>query len=137
MTKKGQRFGMNRFFYFLTTLLLFVFPLMGQEPLPEPTSTEFEPGKFYAEFFKMMTMLGIIIVFLLLLMWFVKRFLNAKITQFNKDSPIQVLERRMISQKTALYIVDIHDQKVLIAESHTGSVSLMKLRDIQNSNITV
>lgn len=98
-----------------------------QEPLPESQATEFEPDRFYAEFFKMMTMLGLIILLLLGFMWFVKKFLSNKITQMNKDSSIQILESRSITQKTSLYIVEVYDQKILVAESHTGSISLLEL----------
>lgn len=95
-----------------------------QEPdqIEFPASPEFD--RFYGEFFKMLLMLGLIVLFLVLISWFVKRMLNSKMTQINSKSLIQVVERRLISQKTTIFILNVMGKHVVIAESHQGVTSL-------------
>ncbi len=60
-----------------------------QHPLPEPyndtysTQTPLGDDHFYTEFFKMLFMLGLIIVLLLLASWFLKRMLSSRVQQVN------------------------------------------------------
>lgn len=93
-------------------------PTVSPEPFPE------NPGinndHFYAEFFKMLFMLGLIIVMLLLASWFLKRLLNSRVQQVNSTSPIKIIERRALTAKTTVYVMDILGKKIAIAESQNG-----------------
>lgn len=101
--------------------------ILTQEPenisTPElPMNPEFD--RFYGEFFKMLTMLGLIIGFLMVLTWFVKRILNTRLEQINSGSLIQVVERRMLTPKTSIYVLEIMGKRVVIAESHNGVTAI-------------
>lgn len=101
------------------------------EPLNNPST-----GELYLEFFKMIFMLGVIIAFLLLIMWFIKRMLSSRIEQLNTTSVIKILERRPITPKTALYIVEAFDKRLMIAESHNGVTLLSDLTAMDNNPFT-
>lgn len=106
-------------------------PIKGYHPTPEtPEATDNEQfDQFYGQFFKMLFMLGIIIVFLLALTWFFKRFMNTRMEQINAASAIQIVERRAISTKTILYVLDISGRKVLVAESPNGVTAMTEFRE--------
>ncbi len=93
-------------------------PPIAPPQLELPSNPEFD--RFYGEFFKMLTMLGLIVVFLMALTWFVKRFLNTRLQQMNSGSLVQVVERRFLTPKTSIYVLEIMGKRVVIAESHSG-----------------
>lgn len=79
-----------------------------------------ENNKFMEEFVKMIATLGIVIALILIVAWFLKRMVNAKLEQGNADSSIKVIERRAISQKTMVYLLDVGGKGIALAESHQG-----------------
>ena len=96
-----------------------VFPpedLIG-EPNPET-------NRFLTEFVSMLATLGMIIGLILIVGWFLKRLVNTRMEQANSTSGIKVLEKRTISQKTVIYLIDVQGQGVIIAESHNGVTRL-------------
>lgn len=110
--------------------LLFLAPLsLIAEELPKelPPPPEMPPDQFYGEFFKMIFMLGLVIAFLLLVMWFLKRMMSARIEQLNLTSFIKIVERRVLTPKTTLYVIEVFDRRFLVAESHSGSASVTEL----------
>lgn len=76
------------------------------------------PTDLWAALLRMMTALGIILVFLALSYWLLKRFLRHRQTKGGNAQAIQVIEKRMISPKTMLYLVEVDGKKILFAESH-------------------
>lgn len=86
-------------------------------PPPGPPQ---EIDQFYGEFIKMMVMLSLIIAFLLILLWFVKRMMNSRLEQLNVNSMIKVIERRSLTAKTSLYIIETMDKSYILAESQNG-----------------
>ena len=128
---------------FLITLILIPFipikvlsepPVTNQEilkeiPLPpeleDPVHKEAEhPDRFFNEFLNMLFTLGIIIFFLLVLSWFVKRMTNTRMQQINESSSIKILDRRSITAKSAVYILEIKGKTIAIAESSNGLIRL-------------
>jgi flagellar biogenesis protein FliO len=93
-------------------------------PFEGPKPAEQHQDRFYAEFARMMMMLGIIIIVLLGAMWFLKRLLNARVEQMNAASMIKVVERRVLSNKTTLYVLEAGSKRIIFAESHNGLASL-------------
>jgi flagellar biogenesis protein FliO len=100
---------------------------LGPPPLiPEPyldnvsTGSPLSNDHFYAEFFKMLMMLGLIIVLLLLASWFLKRLMNSRVQQVNNASPVKIIERRALTAKTTIYVMDILGRKIAIAEAQNG-----------------
>ena len=72
----------------------------------------------------MMATLGLIISLILIVAWFLKRMLNSRQEQANATSLIKVIERRSLSPKTAIYLLEIEGKSVLISESHNGVTHL-------------
>ena len=91
-----------------------------------PPST-LEEDHFYHEFFKMLSLLGLIIMLLLLASWFLKRMLSSRTEQINNTSLIKIVERRMLSAKSAVYVIDVMGKKVVLAESQNGITALGEL----------
>lgn len=101
-----------------------VLPQELQDALRHQQQQKAEPpeeiDQFYGEFIKMMVMLSIIIAFLLILLWFVKRMLSSRMEQLNESSMIKILERRNLTAKTAIYIIETRGRNFILAESQNG-----------------
>lgn len=93
-----------------------VFPL---EDFME-THEEKQNDRFWSEFLNMLATLGMIIGVILIAAWFLRRLLNTRLEQINISSSIKITERRSLSPKTALYLLEVNDKAILIAESQNG-----------------
>lgn len=117
------------------------FPIEPQ--LPPEFSDHYSPpipleeDHFYQEFFKMISMLGLIIILLLLASWFLKRLLSSRTEQINNTSLIKIVERRMLSPKSAVYVLDVLGKKIAIVESQNGVTSLgdISIKDLSTAEI--
>ncbi len=89
-----------------------------------PQTINQESDQFYNEFIRMMVILVGIIVCLIIATRLLKRFLNSKIEQMNASSLIKVIERRILTPKTVLYVLEIEDKRLVVAESHNGVTNL-------------
>lgn len=85
---------------------------------------------FMKEFVKMLMTLGAIITVLLVVSFLIKRFTNTRIQQINESSDIKILERRAITAKTSIYLLDIKGKQIAIVESHNG---LLLLPEVPNN----
>jgi len=112
--------------------------IMEEEiPLPESLRQSHKQelpreDNFMKEFMKMLVTLGAIITVLLLISWMLKRFTNSRIQQINESSHIKILERRSITQKTSVYLLDIKGKQVAIVESHNGLLLLPEVKIDEN-----
>lgn len=77
---------------------------------------------YWQEFFRMMLILGIILGSVLILAWILKGYLNKRVKQINIQHQIKVLERRNLSQKSMIYLIEVEGQKMLIGDSASGGV---------------
>lgn len=98
-------------------------PVFPPEEILKPPSKE--TNQFITEFITTIATLGLIISAILIFGWFLKRFINTKIEQANDTSGIRIAERRMISTKTGVYLLEVEGRGVLIAETPTGVTRLM------------
>jgi len=133
---------MQALFWFLI-LVMFQqpFTLTGQEAQPIPTINESEiplppslqqadappvehEDRFFSQFLNMLFTLGLIVFALLALNWVLKRMTNSRMQQENTLSDIKILERRSLTPRTAIYVVEIKNKTIAIAESHNGLVKL-------------
>lgn len=76
------------------------------------------PGDLGATATKMFLTLIVLVALLVLSYWFLRRLIHNRLQKGGSEQAIQILEKRMISPKTMLYLVKIEDKKILIAESH-------------------
>jgi flagellar biogenesis protein FliO len=63
-----------------------------------------------------LSMIAIIILFFISY-WFLRKLIRDRFQKSNDQYAIQILEKRMISAKTMLYLVQCDNKKVLLAES--------------------
>lgn len=97
-----------------------VFPL--EEVIGKPSP---DTDRFLTEFMNMMATLGLIISLILVFAWFLKRMLNSRQEQANTTSLIKVLERRALSPKTAIYLIEVEGKSIVVAESQNGVTPLI------------
>lgn len=117
-------------------MYIFLFLLISQglfgatEPLPFPLEEAPLPpditqdNRFLAEFFYMLLMLGMLIGVVLFASYLIKRMTSTRIESLNTTSSIKILERRALSQRSQIYLVEIEDKKFMIAESPTAITAL-------------
>lgn len=132
--------------YFLLSLFLFFtspelrgnensFKEHSSESLLHDTEESFSFGEdrqdFQAKFFKMLTVLSGILLFMIIGAFSLKRLMHSRLTQTNRDSTIQILESRPLSNKTMLYLLEVEGERVVIAETST-SVSLLYSNHLKN-----
>lgn len=79
------------------------------------------------EFVNMMISLGVVLVLLIGTVWFLKKIMNARHTKLNEMHAIRILEKRMLSQKAALYLVEVNGKTVLIGDSPSGIQKVMEV----------
>ena len=85
-------------------------PSIEIPPLP---STE----AYGAALIKMfLTMIAIIVLFCISY-WFLKKLVNNRLQKGSETHAIQILEKRILSPKTMLYLVEVDNKKILLAES--------------------
>jgi flagellar biosynthetic protein FliO len=116
----------------LSLLLFFILqlPLSGQpiEPPPagdEATAISFlgddsEKSRFMEQFIHMLMSLGFILALIFVVAWILKRLVNQRLQQQNTTSNINVIERRALSPKAAVYLLEINDMMLVVGESPTG-----------------
>jgi len=91
------------------------------------SQADLPPGDYGMQFVKMfLTMIALVALFGLSI-WFLRRLVRNRLERGTGAHLIQVIEKKMISPKTMLYIVEIEGKKILFAESH---LEIKKLQDI-------
>lgn len=105
-------------------LMIFVhsFTLFADTPpnlLPEdPTEKTLGNIEFESSFKKMLLVLALLVGLILATVWMIKRLSKMRHQQFNRFSGIKIIEKRTLSAKSVLYIVEVGRRRFLISESH-------------------
>lgn len=73
---------------------------------------------FGAVLFKMLTALLIIVLMLFATYWVLKKLIGKRSFRGAPEQAIHIIDKKMLSPKTALYLVEFEGKKVLFAESH-------------------
>lgn len=102
-------------------------PYHDERPGVWPDHVERESDTFQSKFFNMLFILGLLIGFMVLASWALKRMMKAKMTHLNTANTIKVLETRYLSPRATLYVVEVQDKIFLIAESPTSVTYLASL----------
>lgn len=68
-------------------------------------------------FFKMVLTLVGLILLIFISFWTIRRLSQGKFKQMNVGRSIKILERRPLSAKSVLYLVEVGNKKIMIAES--------------------
>lgn len=114
----------------------------SESPSPHPSDSfdylkdgvDRESGNFQVKFFNMLVVLGLLIGFMILASWMLKRMMRTRVDQLNATSSIKVLETRHLSPKSILYLLDIEGHRLVIAESHAGLSHLATLPAIEEDH---
>lgn len=76
-----------------------------------------EPVSYQGAFIKMMLTLFGLIVFIIISVWMMRRLSHGRMKQMNSGRSIKILERRPLSAKSILYIIEVEGKKILVSES--------------------
>jgi flagellar biogenesis protein FliO len=82
-----------------------------------PDSPEMITGSYESAFFKMLLTLGALLVLIFLSVWMLRRISRGGLRQGGSSKSLKILERKAISAKSVLYVVEVEGKKVLISES--------------------
>ncbi|HYG40740.1 MAG TPA: flagellar biosynthetic protein FliO, partial [Cytophagales bacterium] len=99
---------------------------------PQPPK---ESDNFQAKFLNMLFILGLLIGFMILASWALKRMMKARVTQINQTSLIKLLETRPLSPKSIVYLIEIENTKILVGESQNGLNYLASFPEITETQI--
>ncbi len=88
-------------------------PFMVEEEKPEPLPED----HFFHEFLNMLGTLALLIAFMVFASWVLKRMLNQRVQQLNTSSHIKVVEKRALSNKASIYLIEIDGKTFLVGES--------------------
>lgn len=103
-----------------------VHDLLNTHENPLPSKDE-EPWDFYNDFMHMLVVLAVMVTFLILATWILKRIQSTRSQGSNRDSLIKVLETRNLSARSAIHFVEILNKGIIIGESHAGLVRLAEM----------
>lgn len=118
-------------FVFILPVMLFGNDTPPASPPPAPEKSELSneihkaeesiqktlPGSVQPSAMKIVLTLAGLILFLLLSAWALKRITGNRGGFFGSSKGIKILERKAISPKSALYLIEVQGKKVLISES--------------------
>lgn len=93
-------------------------PLLQPVPPPSaPALDETASFSYEASFFKMLlTLLGLLVL-IIVTVWFLRRVSQGQFRKGSKEQAIQILEKRPLSAKSMLYLIEIDQKQILISES--------------------
>lgn len=78
-------------------------------------------------FVKTMIVLVCLIVLIVLTIWMFRRISHGRLSNFNSFKAVKVLEKRPLSPKSMLYLIEVSGKQVLIAESQLEIKALTTL----------
>ncbi len=86
-------------------------------PSPTPTSPMMHDNGYSKQFKGTLIAILIIIALVFLLIWLMKRFSNNRPLHMNHRKHIKILEKRPLSPNTYIYLLQVGDKQIVIAES--------------------
>lgn len=95
-------------------------PQRHQDPNIMHDHIDKDADNFQAKFFNMLLVLGLLIGFMILASWMLKRMTRVRVEQLNTASDIKILETRHLSPKSTIYLLDVMGQGLVIAETPTN-----------------
>ncbi|MDR3623582.1 MAG: flagellar biosynthetic protein FliO [Chlamydiales bacterium] len=84
---------------------------------------------YSGEILNMVLTLGSIIAAVIFVSWALKRLLHKRMHLGNSDNKIKIIERRALSPKASLYLVEVLGKTLVIGESPSGLTRLSEITD--------
>lgn len=88
------------------------------------TDENLEDNPFMQEFFHMLLVLGAIIAGMLFIAWLFKRSMSTRMEQMNVSSAVKILEKRNITPRSAIYLIEVHEHRIVVGETQSGMTLL-------------
>jgi flagellar protein FliO/FliZ len=122
---------MKKFFLILCPLFLFANPETSTPPSPTETfiSKAENMPSYEGAFVKMLLTLGGLLLLVFATIWFLRKITNGRFGSLGTQKKIQILEKKPLSPKTLLYLIEIDGKKVLISESQFEVRTLLPLSE--------
>ncbi len=98
-------------------------------PAPLPSSAEMTTS-YESAFIRMIVTLVGLIALVFLTVWLLKRLGSGRLGKFASSRSIKILEKRALSPKSVLYLVEVGDKQVLVSESQFEVRSLAVLEPL-------
>lgn len=89
-------------------------------PTPPPPFVDQGEDRFMQELVSMATTLGLLIAAMIAVGWILKRLLNKRIEQMNTTSMIKILEKRYLTAKSSIYLLEVNGKGILVGETTAG-----------------
>ncbi len=86
-------------------------------PIKKKSSIQATTQSYESAFMKTVMILIFILALIGFTFWMFKRLSQSRVNQLNYMKSIKILEKRPISPKTILYLIEISGKQILIAES--------------------
>ena len=86
-------------------------------PLAE-AAAPLPPSDMVSALAKMLLTMVALVALLFGTYWLIRRLIQSRLQRGVGKQSIAILEKRMISPKTMLYLIQVEDKKILFAESH-------------------
>lgn len=99
-------------------------PQLGADELLPKAALE--ERDLLSEFINMMTTLGLFVVALLFAVWLLKKVGQARLESAAAASNIKLVDKRTLTPRTTLYLIELYGQGILLAESNNGATLLSK-----------
>ena len=111
-------------------------PLPPQEPIQALQQLEETPApvSYQGAFVKMMLTLVALIVLIGLSVWMLRKLGEGRIRQANLGRTIKVIEKRALSAKSVLYLIEVHGKKIVVAESQLEVRPITTVEDFPVEN---
>lgn len=115
----------------LLNFLLFAADITPEAAPAEPTApilspVEMVPG-YEGAFLKMFLTLLALVIGIFITVWILKKFSQGRWSRGSGSRTIRIIEKKPLSPKTMLYLIDVDGQQSVIAESQLEVKNLMTL----------
>jgi flagellar biosynthetic protein FliO len=94
---------------------------------PAAEAVQEQEFNYKREFFNMLFTLAFVVALILASAAMLKRFAKSRMHHANTANLIKILERRPLSAKTMLYLVEVGEKNILIADAPSGVTTLTEL----------
>lgn len=116
------------------------FASSASETTPELSSDETPPlsvdatDSYEHSFIKMLVTLFGLLVLIFLTVWMLRKIAGGKLKNLNHARTIKIIERRPLSAKSILYLIEVGGKQVLISESQLEVRALSSIEEIPPAN---
>lgn len=114
---------------FIFSLFFFASTIFASETKEENLFQTIPDTQYQTTFWKMILILFALIGLMIISVWLFKRISKVKITQANAYKTIKILEKRVLSPKSMLYIIEVDGKKIILSESH---LEVKKIKDLDS-----